>query len=75
MTVTKSAVMNTLTTPSISRISAAVGSSTWPLALKVAGPPTGSPTVNFMAFGLGVGSGETGIGGERSRAAPYDLSR
>lgn len=56
VTVTKSAVMKTLTTPSISSKPAAAGSSGVSPAEKVAGPPTGLPTVNFIALGFGVGS-------------------
>jgi len=52
--VTKSAVMNTLVTPSIATSAAAVGSSTSRPATNVAGPPTSTPTVNLRALGLGV---------------------
>ena len=52
-TVTKLPVMNTDATPSSSRMGAtatsAVSASTY-----VAGPPTGEPTVNFIALGFGV---------------------
>ena len=52
----KSAVMKMLVTPSSWRMADAMGSSVgWP-ATKVAGPPTGVPTVNLIALGLGVGS-------------------
>lgn len=52
----KSAVMKMLVTPSSWRMADAMGSSVgWPAA-KVAGPPTGVPTVNLIALGLGVGS-------------------
>lgn len=61
VTVTKSAVMKTLATPSIPSRPLPIGSSvSWP-ALKVAGPPTGRPTENFIAFGFGVGSAVTGM--------------
>ena len=52
--VTKSAVMNTLVTPSIATKAAAVGSSISCPATNVAGPPTSTPTENLSAFGLGV---------------------
>lgn len=52
--VTKSAVMNTEVTPSMSNNAAASGSSTFPDPGKVLGPPTSTPTVNFNALGLGV---------------------
>jgi hypothetical protein len=52
----KSAVMKMLVTPSSWRMADAMGSSVgWP-ATKVAGPPTGVPTLNLIALGLGVGS-------------------
>lgn len=54
-TVTKSAVMNTLVTPSRPRISPISGGAPSP-EVCVAGPPTGAPTVNFIARGFGVGS-------------------
>ncbi len=48
--------MNMLVTPSSSRMADAIGLSVgWP-ATNVAGPPTGVPTENLMAFGFGVGS-------------------
>lgn len=54
-TVTKSAVMNTEVTAGRPRTSAissgAPFGSVW-----VVGPPTGTPTVNFIARGFGVGS-------------------
>lgn len=52
--VTKSALMKTLATPSISSSAAAVGSSAVLPFTKVAGPPTAAPTLNFKAFGFGV---------------------
>ena len=56
-TVTKSAVVNTDVIPSISRIfEIPAGASS--IDVWVAGPPTGLPTVNFMARGFGVGSTE-----------------
>lgn len=58
--VMKSAVMKTETIPSSSRI-AATRSSAVAASVKVAGPPTGDPTVNFIALGLGVFSGTTPI--------------
>ena len=67
-TVMKSAVMNTEVVPgmaSTSRIPSGASS----VDVKVAGPPTGLPTVNFMARGLGVGSTETLITDPRSRAS------
>lgn len=52
--VTKSAVKNTLPTPSsASRSDTYLSSGDEPLTY-VPGPPTGSPTVNFIAFGFGV---------------------
>lgn len=54
VTVTKSAVMNTLATPSISNRSAATGSSAADPATNVLGSPTLTPTVNFIACGFGV---------------------
>jgi len=61
--VTKSAVMNKLATPSISRSLLATGLSAAEPLTYVVGGPTGSPTANFMAFGLGVGDCCMGIGG------------
>lgn len=72
VSVTKSAVLKTLTTPSMASKSAPSGSSTSSPA-KVAGSPTGRPTPNFMALGLGVGSGVTtmhGIVAPPARATP-----
>ncbi len=61
MIVTKSAVMKMLATPATAnRALATALSVSWP-ATKVAGPPTGSPTENFMALGFGVGRALTGI--------------
>lgn len=57
VTVTKSAVMKMLETPSSAVSSAAMGLSAGLPATKVAGPPTGLPTMNFIALGLGVGVG------------------
>lgn len=59
--VTKSAVMNTLVTPSIPRSAMPNGSSVGLAAEKVVGPPTAVPTVNLSAFGLGVESIRIGI--------------
>jgi hypothetical protein len=58
--VTKSAVMKTEMTPSSSRIGA-TRSSAVAASVNVAGPPTGDPTVNFIALGLGVFSVVTPI--------------
>lgn len=55
MIVTKSAVMNRLATPSMDNSSVATSLSVGLPATNVAGPPTGFPTGNFIAFGLGVG--------------------
>lgn len=61
MIVTKSAVMNKLVTPtSCSNSLATELSLCFPLTY-VVGAPTGSPTVNFMAFGFGVGDCCTGM--------------
>ncbi len=60
--VTKSAVMNTLVTPSSATSSAAMGSSMSAPATKVCGGPTSVPTENFNAFGFGVFWIVTGIG-------------
>ena len=62
--VTKSAVMKKLVTPSTARSRVASGSSVDAPATKVLGPPTGTPTENFIALGLGVGPADTGMGGE-----------
>jgi len=60
--VTKSAVKNTLATPSSASSSVRyVSFGDEPLTY-VPGPPTGWPTENFIAFGLGVGSTRTAIG-------------
>jgi len=53
VTVTKSPVMNTDWTPASSRIGA-TASSALSASTYVAGPPTGEPTVNFIALGFGV---------------------
>ena len=53
VTVTKSPVMNTDWTPSMSSIGA-TDSSAAAASTYVAGPPTGEPTVNFIARGFGV---------------------
>ena len=59
--VTKSAVKNTLATPSsASRSPRYFFSGDDPLTC-VPGPPTGRPTVNLIAFGLGVFSTRTAI--------------
>ena len=54
--VTKSAVKNTLVTPGRANSSDAISLSVGWDGTKVAGPPTGFPTVNLIALGLGVGS-------------------
>ena len=59
--VTKSAVMNADTTPSMANNSAPSGSSPGLSAVNVAAAPTGVPTVNLRAFGLGVGDETTVI--------------
>lgn len=64
--VTKSAVMNMLETPSTWNRALASGSSLSTPLTNVSGPPTDSPTENFMALGFGVGAGRTGIGVERT---------
>lgn len=55
-TVTKSAVRKTLVTPSSAINSWAITLSVGLSGVKVAGPPTGLPTENLTAFGLGVPS-------------------
>ena len=60
--VTKSAVKNRLATPSSSRMGATNGSVASAPLTYVPGPPTGIPTVNFIAFGFGVGSVRMDIG-------------
>ncbi len=62
VTVTKSAVKKMLETFSISRISAMNVSDVSAPLTTVAGPPTGWPTVNLRALGLGVGSCLTAMG-------------
>jgi len=52
--VTKSAVMKMLVTPSSARSADAMGSSDGFPATNVAGPPTSMPTVNLSALGFGV---------------------
>lgn len=64
--VTKSAVRNTLATPLRSSNARTQGSSGSDPLRCVPGPPTGSPTVNFVAFGFGVGSTLTAMLGEAS---------
>lgn len=59
--VTKSAVKNTLATPSSSNKEVRNSSSVSAPFTYVPGPPTGSPTENLRAFGFGVGSTVTGI--------------
>lgn len=59
--VTKSAVKNTLATPSSSSSCARNSSSGFEPLTTVPGPPTGSPTENLRALGFGVGSTVTGI--------------
>ncbi len=58
VTVTKSPVMNTDSTPGMFN-TAATRSSAVAGSVNVAGPPTGVPTVNFMARGFGVFSTTT----------------
>ena len=60
--VTKSAVKNTLATPGKASSADPRGSSVGWLGTKVVGPPTGVPTVNLAALGLGVELTVTGIG-------------
>ena len=59
--VTKSAVMKMLPTPSSDRSCLATSLSVSCPFTNVAGPPTGRPTGNFIAFGFGVGVGSIGI--------------
>ena len=59
-TVTKSAVRNTLRTPSSARIGATLGSASSAFVY-VTGPPTALPTMNFIAAGFGVRSTVTGM--------------
>ncbi len=59
--VMKSADMNTLVTPAISRSSDATGSSVGAPAAKLCGVANSAPTVNLSAFGFGVGATDTGI--------------
>ena len=61
--VTKSAVKKMLVTPGMARRSRANESSGEVPATSVVGPPTGVPTVNFMAFGFGEGATITAIAG------------
>ena len=61
--VTKFDVKKTLATPSSSTRSEANGSAGVDPFTYVPGPPTAEGTVNFMAFGFGVGSTTTLIGG------------
>lgn len=63
--VTKSAVMKMLVTPSRASNERANDSSGSLPATCVVGPPTGFPTVNFMAFGLGDGATKTGMASSR----------
>lgn len=60
--VTKSAVRKTLVTSSMPSSSPTKASSGSDPLTYVPGPPTGDPTLNFIALGLGVGSDLTGIG-------------
>ncbi len=64
VTVTKSDVRNSDATPVSSRM-IRTHSARCPsvCAVKVAGPPTGTPTVNLRARGFGVVSTVTGTGG------------
>ena len=64
--VTKSAVKNTLATPSRASNCDAHASSASTPCTRVPGPPTATPTVNLVAFGFGVGSTRTAMTGERS---------
>lgn len=64
--VTKSAVKKTLATPSSARSCDAHCSPGSPPFTRVPGPPTGTPTVNLVAFGLGVGSTRNAIAVEAS---------
>ena len=59
--VAKSAVRKRLTTPGIASKAAASSLSAAFAAVNVIGPPTGLPTVNLRALGLGVLSITTGI--------------
>ena len=59
--VTKSADMNTLVTPGISRRGEATGSSVSCPAAKLRGESNSDPTVNLRALGLGVGVAETSV--------------
>ncbi len=59
--VTKSAVRNTLATPGSASRAVPSGSSVGWEGTNVVGPPTGTPTVNFTAFGLGVELTVTGM--------------
>lgn len=59
--VTKSAVKNTLATPSRARRSERYTSPGAAPLTKVPGPPTGRPTANFLALGFGVCSTRTVI--------------
>jgi len=65
VTVTKSPVMNSDCTPDI-RSTRATRSSAASESVNVAGPPTGTPTVNFIARGFGVFSMTTGTFTSRS---------
>ena len=57
--VTKSAVINADSTPAMANNSAPSGSSPGLSAVNVAAAPTGVPTVNWRALGLGVGDETT----------------
>ena len=59
--VTKSAVMKMLVTPSNASNERANDSAGSLPTTCVVGPPTGFPTVNFIAFGFGEGATETGM--------------
>lgn len=61
--------MNTVATPSMPMMAAAVGSSASAPATNVFGPPTSSPTVNFKAFGFGVLLTEMAMATDRSGGA------
>lgn len=60
--VTKSAVRNTLITPS--RVNSGPTNSSGASAplMYVPGPPTGTPVLNFIALGFGVGATVIAIG-------------
>ena len=59
--VKKSAVKKMLATPSMAISSVRYSSEASLPDLTVPGPPTGCPTMNFIAFGLGVGDTVTAM--------------